>query len=310
MRSPVILIGMHRSGTSLVARLLQRMGLFLGWELDANAEAVFFVLRNQALLEAQGGSWDQPEPVELLLREEHLRALVIDALRRELRLPGRVSYLGPLRWWRYRSLMELDFPWGWKDPRNTLLLPLWLEVFPQATVVHVVRNGVDVALSLAAREERRLSRLLSSGSARRLRDAPVRVPAGTSRLGWWWSQTRLRLGSDGVRRRLRKVRIHPSIEPERGFSLWEDYLARAASAASSLGGRLLEIRYEDLVDEPAAHLPRLAEHCGLPAPAEELSGLIAAKGRFRFQGDAEGRAFYETVRRTRWMRRWGYDDVG
>ena len=50
-------------------------------------------------------------------------------------------------------------PWGWKDPRNTFTLPLWLEVFPSARVLNVYRNGVDVAESLVVRERRRVARI-------------------------------------------------------------------------------------------------------------------------------------------------------
>ncbi|MBW1793701.1 MAG: sulfotransferase [Deltaproteobacteria bacterium] len=38
--------------------------------------------------------------------------------------------------------------WGWKDPRTTLTLPLWLKLFPKARIIHVIRNGIDSALSL------------------------------------------------------------------------------------------------------------------------------------------------------------------
>jgi hypothetical protein len=43
--------------------------------------------------------------------------------------------------------------WGWKDPRNTLTLPLWLKLFPNARVVHVIRNGINAALSLWRRSK-------------------------------------------------------------------------------------------------------------------------------------------------------------
>jgi hypothetical protein len=68
---------------------------------------------------------------------------------------------------RYRDARSEPFPgewpaplrrvplWGWKDPRNTLTLGLWLRVFPDARVVHVVRHGIDVALSLERRARER-----------------------------------------------------------------------------------------------------------------------------------------------------------
>jgi hypothetical protein len=50
---------------------------------------------------------------------------------------------------------EAGGPWGWKDPRSTFTLPVWLDVFPQAKVIHLVRHGVDVAWSLRKRERKR-----------------------------------------------------------------------------------------------------------------------------------------------------------
>src|SRR5690606_33596327 len=32
--------------------------------------------------------------------------------------------------------------WAWKDPRTSLTLPIWREVFPRAQVVHIIRNGI------------------------------------------------------------------------------------------------------------------------------------------------------------------------
>lgn len=40
--SPILIIGMHRSGTSMITRKLESLGLFLGNEKDENDEAFFF----------------------------------------------------------------------------------------------------------------------------------------------------------------------------------------------------------------------------------------------------------------------------
>ena len=58
------------------------------------------------------------------------------------------GFLGWKRYLAYRSLERFDQPWGWKDPRNVFTLPLWLRVFPEAKIIYIVRNGVDVAASL------------------------------------------------------------------------------------------------------------------------------------------------------------------
>src|SRR4051812_11129697 len=67
-RPPVIILGMHRSGTSLVARLLDELGLFQGNELQEDHESVYFMEVNDLLLRRVGASWDNPGPVRAFLR--------------------------------------------------------------------------------------------------------------------------------------------------------------------------------------------------------------------------------------------------
>ena len=39
---PIIITGMHRSGTSLLSEILMKQGVFMGSKLDSNSESVFF----------------------------------------------------------------------------------------------------------------------------------------------------------------------------------------------------------------------------------------------------------------------------
>src|SRR5215213_10338134 len=67
---PVAIVGMHRSGTSMVAKLLQQAGLNLGDEADLmppadeNPEGFYehlqFVKLNDAVLNVAGAGWDCP----------------------------------------------------------------------------------------------------------------------------------------------------------------------------------------------------------------------------------------------------------
>ncbi len=43
--SLVIVIGMHRSGTGMISRLVEEMGLFVGTEKDGNNKSLFFIKR-------------------------------------------------------------------------------------------------------------------------------------------------------------------------------------------------------------------------------------------------------------------------
>jgi hypothetical protein len=42
-RQPVIILGMHRSGTSMVSELLDQLGLFVGRELQDDHESTYFL---------------------------------------------------------------------------------------------------------------------------------------------------------------------------------------------------------------------------------------------------------------------------
>lgn len=132
---------MHRSGTTLVARSLEKAGIFMGVIKDHNWEAMHFLSLNQQTLWAAGGSWLEPLVPEPVFYKN---------------LPARSLYNEHFKLVNSRQkLQHRLFPrsWGWKDPRNTFTLPMWLEVFPGAKVIHVLRDKHDVARSLMNRNQ-------------------------------------------------------------------------------------------------------------------------------------------------------------
>ena len=144
--SVICIIGMHRSGTSMVARLLNLCGLDLGPSdqlippNDPNPigyfENVNFTYKiDDALLAHFGGSWDNP-PVfkEGWEYDPSLEQIVNEA----------------------RSLLQTfsnNSQWGWKDPRATILLPFWKLLIPDLRFVICVRSPLEVAKSLASRDK-------------------------------------------------------------------------------------------------------------------------------------------------------------
>jgi hypothetical protein len=137
-------LGMHRSGTSLVAGVLHLLGVSLGPEerlMPAKAdnprgfwEYEPFTEINDAILEAFGGSWDEPPELRFgWERDPRLRGL-----RRKARAAIRADF--PRR-----------APWAFKDPRTSLTLPFWHRLAGRMRHMVCVRNPVDVAASLEAR---------------------------------------------------------------------------------------------------------------------------------------------------------------
>lgn len=129
---------MHRSGTTLLSQLFNQAGIFQGVFRDHNSEAFHFLSINQQTLAKSGRDWlDPAEPNEsdyYSISAEELYAIHFQAC----------PNLHKLKW-------LLNHSWGWKDPRNTFTLPMYLKLFPKAKVIHVIRNGMDVALSLKQR---------------------------------------------------------------------------------------------------------------------------------------------------------------
>jgi hypothetical protein len=138
---------MHRSGTSIAARLVQLLGVSLGDPDDLLAPgrdnpAGYWENRtikelDDELLAHCGGSWDQP-PV-LAPGWEHDAGL--DPFRARAAEALAASFAGT----------SGDAAIGWKDPRLSLLLPFWRTVTPVTTTVVVVRDPTEVAESLRTR---------------------------------------------------------------------------------------------------------------------------------------------------------------
>ncbi|HZH44656.1 MAG TPA: hypothetical protein VEY50_11300 [Lysobacter sp.] len=144
----VLVLGMHRSGTSAATGALERLGLYLGNRLVPAAEdnpSGYFehadaVAVNEGLLDALDRSWDDVRALP-----DGWRALpAADTARERIRaemLPGLFKHV----------------PWALKDPRLCRLLPLWRTVLEEGGIrtaaLLVVRHPDEVAASLHARDK-------------------------------------------------------------------------------------------------------------------------------------------------------------
>lgn len=251
MQQPIIFIGMHRSGTSMLGRLLESLGLFTGTRQDENSEAVFFQQLNEWLMTQCGARWDMPEATRYLWGNEDLLSWIDDYLRYLLDSPRAIQFLGFRRYLTTGGVTRLNMPWGWKDPRNTFTLPMWLRIFPEAKVVYIERHGVDVAQSLRVRS---------------------------------------RKGFVNTTRKYRKYRPIVSLRPKRGgfiesprcasleggFSLWQEYTDQATEVMQQLPNhRLLKLRYEQVLEDPVPCLRASAEFCGLDVSNQTLEAVTA-----------------------------------
>jgi hypothetical protein len=140
----VVVLGMHRSGTSALTHLLQLWGLWAGEEEDfppgdEHNQKGYWEHRgvwsvDEAILQALGASWSEIADLDLSRLGEGVRARFKERARAIVR--------------------DLDRHGSWvvKDPRLCLLFPLWREILDRPFCALIYREPLPVARSLAARD--------------------------------------------------------------------------------------------------------------------------------------------------------------
>lgn len=150
--SPIIVVGMHRSGTSLLIQALDELGLFSGDITGPDtSESLLFQYLNDAALNAAQAHWSMPENLPHTLNNTHCQHSLLSIFSQAL----------SSHWKHFYKLAHAtdtlngkNGPFGWKDPRNCLTLPLWSTLYPNARYVFIHRHGLDVAHSHVNREKR------------------------------------------------------------------------------------------------------------------------------------------------------------
>jgi len=272
--APVIICGMHRSGTTMVSSLVRDCGVFLGQECDDNRESFAFREVNDWFFELSHAAWDQPGPLQFLYEDNEQ---IQDCLHKTARILAQDCFLKP-----YApkggmfSLGASKIPalWGWKDPRTTLLIPIWSKLFPKARWIFVERNGVDVARSLQKRE--------LEGHHKELLTQPMAV--GDERY---------------LSLRCRNL--------EDAFTLWEEYIE-----AQYQGMKLLEphqrlvLRYEHMLKDPQNAVEALIRFLDVSVDTTlfwKMKDSIKPSNRTAEQG------VIKAAETSIWMRELGYSEV-
>ncbi|HRW64194.1 MAG TPA: sulfotransferase, partial [Candidatus Competibacter sp.] len=136
-------IGMHRSGTSITARLLNLMGAYFGPEgisTGANEENPkgFWERRdvrvlNDMIIHSTQAEWHQINDFSLDKVPEDTR----------IEFDKKAS----------RLILELDAhrPWFLKEPRFCLTFPLWSKHLDFPVFIHIYRSPIQIAQSLKTR---------------------------------------------------------------------------------------------------------------------------------------------------------------
>ena len=149
---PIMLAGMHRSGTSMVTDILQKLGLIVGSKLDSNHESLFFQRINIWMMSLLASSWDSPKSFENI--NDDIKKNMVDQLNKLLNSRTNSIYFGWSSIIKRGAFDEINRPWGWKDPRNTFTSSIWKEVFPHLKAIYIIRHPIDTAESLFKRQKK------------------------------------------------------------------------------------------------------------------------------------------------------------
>lgn len=145
--TPIVVLGMHRSGTSALTGMLHSLGIHLGPEEDLKSpqkdnpqgfwENNTLVEFNDRLLNRANSSWFSPP------RDANRSWEIEDFVEAK----KEASIL-------LQKISCEETTWAWKDPRTCLTLPFWRQVFQVPPVVILVhRHPVEVAQSLQVRDQ-------------------------------------------------------------------------------------------------------------------------------------------------------------
>jgi Sulfotransferase family len=143
MTRGVMVVGMHRSGTSAVTRVVNLLGVPLG-----RADDIYSAKDNPS------GHWESRQLCALdnvILNVFGGFDMAMPPMPRSWLQTPRATYLRPVMRATFDDVYQGE-RWLWKDPRLCLTLPLWRQVLNDFCVVFVVRDAGPVMRSLHRRE--------------------------------------------------------------------------------------------------------------------------------------------------------------
>ena len=280
-QSPVIILGMHRSGTTMITKMLENLGLFVGAEKEVNNEALFFWHINNWIFNLHTATPEKP--YNLRYSNPACRKVILESLEHFVQSGKRKQYLGK-KASAFKNIKDVDFPYGWKDPKNTFTIDFWSSVFPNPKVIHIYRNPID---SVSSYIERDL--------------------ALKNKFEWNWKKKLKRdfLISKDFHQNF------PLTSIEEGYNLWEQYLSTALSLKNKYAD-YIEIKYEDFLEKPLENLQQLAAFAGLTPTNENLQkeiSTIKSERAYAFLNNKEYLQIYQQLKNKPLMQQLGYDNL-
>jgi hypothetical protein len=222
---PIIVFNKSHSGSRLLARLLLDCDVFLGAERNESEDAADLMRLVRHLVESY-----YPDYATLMREgDPELESLADSVFERHLHgiKPGQ--------------------RWGWKLCETLYSLPVLQRIFPDATYVHLIRDGRDVAFCDHVAPTEPFWR---------------KVYFDTDQVEVW----------DG-----RKLNYGDYVRAPHVFNArhWVNSVTVARHYGAMLGERYFEVRYEDLAARPKETALRLVGDLGLKAEAAVIETFAA-----------------------------------
>lgn len=274
--SPIIIIGMHRSGTSMLTRMLSQAGIFVGKDLDSNHESQFFVKLNEWIFAQAGASWDNPHNAQFI--DSKFIADVLPVIKKNLQSSKRKKFLSEI------NPLQSSKKWAWKDPRNTFTLPIWTQIFPDAKIINIYRNPLDVAISLQKREL----------EFQKMRDSQTKTGIKKKLNEKFLTSKRIYSQS---------LRVKNLYE---GYKLWEQYTQKSLEISK------LNFCYETLLENPNETFAQIVKSLEIEISEEkivEICKSINSDRKFAFLKNEEHIIFYNKIKNDNLLQKLKYDKI-
>lgn len=248
--APVAIGGLGGSGTRLIAQTVDQLGLHIGDHLNRQSDNLFFTLLFKR------PSWFEtfPDDDEIQHAIEIFAAAMTTGLKDALSTPDKklIKQLGAtIR--RSRSSIGVEpatakrliaspkpdlanrIGWGWKEPNTHIFIPQIAMHFPGMKYIHVIRHGLDMALSRNQQQARNWGRHICGHDFNAGEMSPRLC------LDYWITANR------------------------RAISLARD----------RFGENFLLVNYDQFCADPEAGVPALAEFLGVDIGSEQKTDLLS-----------------------------------
>ena len=154
--SPVVIGGVGGSGTRLIAKCVNKLGYFLGHDLNEANDNLWFALlfTHPEILSSSEEEFNDLVDIYLsgMTGSTQFTTSQIELIND---LVSRERLQHSEDWLKQRAdsllanqvIMPPNTKWGWKAPNSHIVLDRLIKCFKDMKYIHVVRNGLDMAFS-------------------------------------------------------------------------------------------------------------------------------------------------------------------